>query len=91
MNFSDFNYTEALQGIPYINPNSECWGEYLTFVFAFLFFASEVMPFIKARCAETTDVEAETKTEEPKKPNLLQESNGIIELATKLIKLKKQV
>ena len=62
---------------------SACFGDYGTFVFAFLFFVSEMMPFIQRKCSDEPLVEEQ-------KRSVLEESNGLIHLMGQLAKMKKE-
>jgi hypothetical protein len=65
--------------------DSACWGDYGTLVFAFLFFVSEVMPFVQRKCSDgdkSDGVEG--------RRSVLEESNGLVHLVGQLVKMKQQ-
>ena len=63
--------------------DSACWGDYGTFVFAFLFVVSEIMPFVQRKCSD----DDENAGVEGRK-SVLEESNGLVHLVGQLVKMK---
>ena len=68
---------------------SACFGDYTTFVFAFLFFVSELMPFIQRKCSDDDEAAAATTTAAERNKSVLEQSNGLIHLMGQLAKMKK--
>ena len=60
----------------------ECYGTYASVVLAFLFFVSEVLPFIKKKVCPEDEGSAE---QGEKTDSCLSESNGILELAVNVL------
>ena len=89
-NFTISNSTvdAILSAIPQLN--QACFGDYTSIALGFLLFVSEVLPFIKAQCSDQV-ADVESKTPQQSKSSIIQDSNGLIDLATKLIKLKKNI
>ena len=68
--------------------DSACFGDYGTFVFAFLFFVSELMPFIQRKCTDD-DAAVAPVAEGTQRKSVLEESNGLIHLVGQLAKMRK--
>ena len=81
---SEINTTQILNAIPL---NKECWGEYTTILLAFLFFCSEILPFIKKSSCNKVVVD---EGQELERKNSVHEAQGLIHLLLTLAKKKQQ-
>ena len=92
MNFTVLNLTQTEEALTSLWPNirSECFGDYMAMVFAFLFVISECLPFIKAKCTDDQDVETKTNDHPPSRPGIIHESNSLLELAAKLVQQRRK-
>ena len=88
MNATLTNTTENFLSSIMPSIDSACFGDYGTFVFAFLFFVSELMPFIQRKCIDD-DAEVAPVAEGKQRKSVLEESNGLIHLVGQLVKMRK--
>ena len=86
--FTFNNTTESFLSNVTPSIDSACFGDYGTFVFAFLFFVSELMPFIQRKCSDD-DAEVAPVAEGKQRKSVLEQSNGLIHLMGQLAKMKK--
>ena len=75
--FYNANVTELAAGLADIDP--ECFGDYGMIVLACCLLVSEMLPFYKKFCAPKAEVGIDQEITPPK-GNILQESDGILQM-----------